>query len=98
MTEKEFFKEFYNCNLEEFLWSIYSWELAKKYSTYFEILFNPNKFNWFYSWSLCQYCSKYFEKWYNPNKFDWRQIYFLKKHCRRYRHIWLSEYLLRKIL
>ena len=98
MTKEEFFKIYYNCTPKDFDWTNNSWELIYYYRDEFDIWWNPDKFYWEKSFALCQYHHYNFYKWWDPDKFNWEDIEYLYKHCSEYKDIWISDYLLRKIL
>ena len=62
--------------------------LAKEFSDYLPVWWNPDRFDWGYSDYLVRYCAKYFDLWWNANKFDWIYRDLLIQYCSDYFHLW----------
>lgn len=65
-------------------------DLCDTYPTYFDVWWNPDKFDWENSSKyLCEYCSQHFDKWWDPDKFNYIQCSTkLIKYCSEYFNKW----------
>ena len=94
-NDKEFLEWFQQ--LDKFDWKTSSYLLCKYFSKFFNVWWDPRKFNWQYSDRLCLHCHEYFKIWWDPNKFDWQSSNYLNVFCQEYKDIWEKDYLYYKI-
>ena len=68
--------------------------LCEYFSRYFDIWWDPDKFNWKEaSHYLCYYCRNYFDDWWDPDKFDWEKgsRYLCECHSDYFNNWWDSD-------